>query len=149
MVQLLDDERKLLYLELLSLDLAILILDEAVGDVEIRLQLLELVEADHVLGELRDLERKLLVLNCLRLELPVKHLDLLLHLVDLRLLRLRLRLELGLVFLQRVDLHQVLGDLLLEEFDHLSVDAFLVAKLPLQVINSASQKFKLLELRRR
>ena len=138
-VQLLNDERKLLNLELLPLDLAILVLDEAVGDVQIRLQLLKLVQADHVLGKLRNPERQLLVLNRLTLELPIQLFDLLLHLLDLRLLRLSLRFELGLGLLERVDLHKVLGHLLLEEFDHLSVDAFLVAQLPLQVIDSASQ----------
>lgn len=99
MVQVLDDQGELLDLELLVLNLSVFVLDLAVGDVQVRLKLLKLGDANNVLTNLDYLELKFFIFNRLCAQIVTETFDLGLHRVDLGLLSLRLGLQFRLVLL--------------------------------------------------
>ena len=124
MVQVFDDQGELLDLELLVLNLAIFVLDLAVGDVQVRLKLLKLGDANDVLTNLDYLELKFFIFNRLCAQIVTETFDFGLHRVDLGLLSLRLGLQFRLVLLQRIDLHQVFRHFLLEQLSHFFMHTF-------------------------
>ena len=103
-MQFFDDETKLFYLQLLVFNLAILILDLAVRNVEVWLQLFELGHANDIFTDLNDLKLKLFIFNRSLAQLVAKLFYLNLVLLDQLLLLLRFDFELSFTFLERVDL---------------------------------------------
>ena len=108
----------------------ILVLDFTIGDVKFWGNLLMLCQRNDILILLYDLELELLIQNNLVIIVIGKFLNLLKLVFDLSLLDVKSLLNFFLLFFVVVDLGHKHGNFLLKKVDHLFVQAFLVANLP-------------------